>query len=545
MAKERGVASTANVGLLDLCASVIKHFLAKDSDIRISSSWDLIPLPESHISYAALDVYATWLVFKALTSSEPITGTGVDTLTPGGTAVSLFSADGARIIAHGQILPDCPSKFNGVNVTKTRVLIVVNTVIVPGHLVSNDLLPGKEDLPLSSFSPTPFQLLCKAKHLQIRDMTGQTEEAGQSHTSHTASLSQHAAQPAGPATYSNEPEERNKNLNSADIAEPWYTGAENDTPLSNEQKPELSFRDSLADIKASHMLQLATQSSSSDNILHSRVLGDIWHLMHQFSISQAHSLRRPFARALRNAFFKYDPEDHANLEVFLQSKKVTWDQMLCTYSSWILWRVRRFVPPPEELLPRITKVLYDFGPLMCSKSKQTLFNDKAWEVAKNVCENIRRGYYSDPPGIQLYYSSGKDKYGLLTYRCCRGTNAIEGGVHQNVIRWFGAFNAAPDLAMQLLRDYTLYHNLKAGHTYICLISKVSFNQQVGTPNRTGKPYVGSYDIWTQNQISSLINILSTQMETLPAEFGPGGWVNGDQYIRSNERFGILPIPASI
>jgi hypothetical protein len=35
------------------------------------------------------------------------------------------------------------------------------------------------------------------------------------------------------------------------------------------------------------------------------------------------------------------------------------------------------------------------------------------------------------------------------------------------------------------------------------------------------------------------------METLPAEFRPGGWVNGDRYMRSNERFGILPIPEGI
>ena len=163
MAKEQGVASTANIGLADLCATVIKHFLTKEADIRVSSSWDMNPLPQSHISYAALDVYATWLVFKALMSSGPTVGKSVDASTPGRTTVSLFSADGSRIVAYGQILPDRPSKSKGINVTKTRVLIVVNTIVVPGHLVSSDLLPGNEDLPLSVFSPTPFQLLCKAK----------------------------------------------------------------------------------------------------------------------------------------------------------------------------------------------------------------------------------------------------------------------------------------------------------------------------------------------------------------------------------------------
>jgi hypothetical protein len=139
--------------------------------------------------------------------------------------------------------------------------------------------------------------------------------------------------------------------------------------------------------------------------------------------------------------------------------------MMRNFPTWVLQRVRRFVPPPEDLLPRVLQVLYDFGPLLCAKSRQSLFNDKAWEISTNALENIRQGLYSDPPDTQLYYLTGKDKYGLHTYRCCRGTNTIEGGVHQNIIRWFGAFNAAPDFAVELLRDYTLYHNLKVMYFY--------------------------------------------------------------------------------
>jgi len=240
--------------------------------------------------------------------------------------------------------------------------------------------------------------------------------------------------------------------------QPWFTGANDDTVTADEQKPENSFRDPQGQVKALAILEQVTQSTK--DVIRSRVLGDIWHLMHQFPISQGHGLRRPFARALRNAFFQYDPEDKANMESFLESRGLTWDYMLKSHPEWILQRVKRFVPPPEELLPRVGKVLYDFGPLLCAKSNQPVFNNKAWEVSPNVLENIRRGYYSDPPKAKLYYVNGRDKYGLLTYRCCRGMNAIEGGVHQNIIRWFGAFNAAPDFAVQLLRDYTLYHNLK-------------------------------------------------------------------------------------
>jgi len=61
-------------------------------------------------------------------------------------------------------------------------------------------------------------------------------------------------------------------------------------------------------------------------------------------------------------------------------------------------------------------------------------------------------------------------------------------------------------------------------------------------NRTGKAYIGSYDIWTRNQITHLLDILSTRFTTLPADSNFSGWVNGNQYERSTEVFGILPLP---
>lgn len=142
IAKETGAAMQANIGLLDLCASILKHFLSKEVDIRVSLSWDQNPLPDAHIQYAALDAFATWQVFKALQGGN--IGNAVDASTIGGTPVALFSSDNSRIVAHGHIVPERPAKYQGVNITKTRLLVVVSEVLVPGHLVPGDLLPGKE-----------------------------------------------------------------------------------------------------------------------------------------------------------------------------------------------------------------------------------------------------------------------------------------------------------------------------------------------------------------------------------------------------------------
>jgi hypothetical protein len=136
--------------------------------------------------------------------------------------------------------------------------------------------------------------------------------------------------------------------------------------------------------------------------------------------------------------------------------------------------VKRFVPPPEELLPCVSRVIQVYGSLKDAKTGLPLSMTRAWEIAENVLENIRRGYYSDPPNIKLYFIQGLDKYGLMCYKCFHGTSSIEGGVHQNIIQWFGAFNASPEFALELLCDYCLYHNLK-----VCVIYLNSYGRPCG------------------------------------------------------------------
>src|SRR5258707_13221671 len=83
-----------------------------------------------------------------------------------------------------------------------------------------------------------------------------------------------------------------------------------------------------------------------------------------------------------------------------------WKVSSCGYalryhSTWLLRHVRRIVPKAEDLLSRITRGLYDFGPMLCAKSRLPVFNSAAWHVSKNVLENIHCGLYSDPLCIPL------------------------------------------------------------------------------------------------------------------------------------------------
>lgn len=98
------------------------------------------------------------------------------------------------------------------------------------------------------------------------------------------------------------------------------------------------------------------------------------------------------------------------------------------------------------------------------RSRQLRVDYIIWKQALSVLRTVQLGHASDPPGVQLYFASGiKDKYGLTLYRCIRGgTNSLEGGLHQNLIRKFGSFGAGPELANAMLTEYRLRHNLDVG-----------------------------------------------------------------------------------
>jgi hypothetical protein len=182
--------------------------------------------------------------------------------------------------------------------------------------------------------------------------------------------------------------------------------------------------------------------------------------MAMFRISTHHGLRRPFARALRDAIFIPDDEDKAAVTHVLLGKQISFNEMLMRSPIWVWRRVKCYVPPPEVLFPRVQGVLQLFGPLVDAKTSQPLFNDTAWDKATNILENVRLGYYSDPPDVSLYMDQGKDSDGLNLYKCLRGTNHVEGGVHQNIIKRFGSYtNASARFGVNLLRDYRLTHNL--------------------------------------------------------------------------------------
>ncbi|CDO73771.1 hypothetical protein BN946_scf185015.g99 [Trametes cinnabarina] len=592
MAVSRNAALRRNVSLTELVRNVLRRSVEKDPVIRVSTHWaDRELLPE-FIHYAALDVYAVWEVYSALGTMD--SAQLVTSESSGGTSVALYAPDGRRV-ALGILALDRVSTLEGVKVTKSRSVMTVGSVDVPGFIHPAALCPTRKATPLATFGQPPFQLVVPMNMLRTCPTVSVPSLPSANSTATSAQTLSNpdgdsASRPdslavipqtgpgliaTGPSVYghpkpptcpsyarieaqpsvsvSDAPEAATGSVGQDPVievgllemldSESTTLGADSsvqagdsaevssDEPQVMEQAVEGSSLDPEAEAALrALLLEYDSVDEASLRNAHSRVLGDIFHLHHQFPISQHHGLRRPFSRALSAAIFIPDSDDKAAVEAVLQQRGTTYNSKLLSSPEWVLRRVRRHVPPPKILLPRVTAVIKMYGALKDSTTGQPLFNQRAWEIAQNVLENIRLGYYSDPPDLALYFKIGEDKYGLTLYRCCRGTNDVEGGVHQNLIRRFTSFNISPRHAVNSLLDYVFTHNLEAHWTLL----------QVGTMNRTGRKYLGHFDIPLKNHTAHLLDLLTAaDVFTSGTRHLRGGWVNGDDYQRAAETFGIV------
>ncbi|SDA02734.1 BZ3500_MvSof-1268-A1-R1_Chr11-1g03126 [Microbotryum saponariae] len=81
-------------------------------------------------------------------------------------------------------------------------------------------------------------------------------------------------------------------------------------------------------------------------------------------------------------------------------------------------------------------------------------------------------------------------------------NSLEGGIHRNLRQRFPKSGVSPCHANACLADYVLVHNLTVSPTppsrfeeAATTLTHYPLCSQVGTFSRTGKPFVGHYDLW--------------------------------------------------
>ncbi|GAA6037481.1 hypothetical protein JCM8097_008209 [Rhodosporidiobolus ruineniae] len=272
--------------------------------------------------------------------------------------------------------------------------------------------------------------------------------------------------------------------------------------------------------------KLASLPSSS--LPYSRVLLDIWHGMDRIPTPKRHGVQAAFARALSAAMLVPYTADKALLDARLRRQGSSFDAKVLSDPKWVWARCRRRAPPPADVAKSIMEVCLVFGPLQDAKTGLPLFNKACWHAAARLIADAMLGYLSDPPDVDLYTvikpcggPDGTLRDGVNIYRCSRGINSTEGGVHRNLRHQFAGSNVSVEFAVARILDYMTSHNLL-----------------VGTLNRTGKRFDSHFDIWTLDRVQYLTDLVSPLIASAPLY---SSWTNGGMYAQTNETYGIMPI----
>lgn len=477
----RQLISTGTMSLSDISLCILGAPLDKGPQ---RSAWNMADLSPDLLNYAAIDAWASLAIYSVAANHLPV-GNRVLPTCPVGSFVDVMPPRNSQAVAYGEIV------VNGSTAT-----VRITKVYVPGYLANG--------IALQTYGEPPFELRVPAAHL----ITAASP-------SEASSIS--SANPTAPS-------------------DPVIA-----TPVSNpnaimeseiQSKMQEIFGDAIDRVDKAGFTSGYRQFAwynADPKIAFTRVVKDIFHLMDMIKPYKRHTLYKQFTRKFSESLFTIDETDKEKVIAAFAQKRLrdpsfthTWDSKMKYDRAWLWRRVRRKVSAPEVLLPLLKSLFLSYGPLKCAKSGRALFDKKSWDQAAAVLRTVQLGHVSDPPDVQLYIKTGKlDDLKLTLYRCIRGTNSLEGGVHQNLIRKFGSFGAGPELANAMLTEYRLRHNL-----------------DVGSKNRHSVIYKSHYDPWLVQHIDLLRQKMGFSADTRNIALS----VNALEYCGSGELFGICPLP---
>lgn len=507
LAKDRLLVPTARVSLSDLSAAILNQCLNKNVAERVSTAWEDEELTREQIQYAALDVYASLTIYRALTSlptPKPLAEKPAI-----GAPVLLFGNDRTRVLACGVVSPHAnDTSYMGINLTPSRSVIEVREVLVPGALIANGTSQKQS---LESYGTPPFHAVCLRNHLRYSQVETPPRPLTVPRPDPNQPQAEAHVQPTPIDATTTEDVDGGSGFGDL-LAETCQSETD---PIWQNIKDYIPDPESQAE---GERLLGGITLDGWVKVIRSRVLKVPFHVFNMFYISAAHGLLHDFAITLRDAMFIWDQTDKSRIVAWgqVQNPLQSWNHMLSKRPGWLRQRCKRIIPPAEQLLPLVKD----------AKSGLPLFNSAAWAVAKNILLLIQKGHLSDPPGIPLYFQLGIDaKTGLPLYCCMRGTNMTEGGVHTHLRSRLPTSGVSIRHVQFCLLDFILRHNLL-----------------VGTYNSTGWRYVGHYSIWITNALQETLclvrHLLVNPHETI-------GWVNGNLYQPTTEVAGVLPIPSQV
>ncbi|KAJ7739783.1 hypothetical protein DFH07DRAFT_778607 [Mycena maculata] len=534
-ARSKGLVPHASLSFQRLTEEVLGRTFPSVEDMRCSN-WCQEELSEDQKMYAIRNVWLSLHMFKAIVGRPPA-GARLTQIGRPGDQVTL--RNGEVTVAHGEFVEkmlkwpvyekDLSRGYINVSGSK-RVMVRITKVVAPSFICHH------HGLSLGELGPAPFTIVADlpslvSREIELDDPVGTSDLA-----------------PPTSDDRDNLEEDFFSDFEAADSASDSGSDSDSDSE-SVQREPSSTHSSQPAEDQSDEEFEkymdpdidafIATHQDgpvppTSDSHPHvqpaqataprpTRTFQDILHEMQRLTkhIPREHSLAKQFSRWLRDAIFIPDKLDKARVEAVLKKKGETWDRAVRSKPDWVWLRVRRYVPPPEVLEPILDTLFKTHANVRCSRKKIKLFNAECHKAAKLMIEDVQKGWVSDPPGVALYNRLQTDDKGLDIWHCIRGTNSLEGSVHNPVRSRFGSRGASVELTVSLLSDFCYRKNVENGSRH-----------------RDGVEFKGHYDPWIEDDID--IAYKSLPFDT--PHYARPGYMNVSLFKPTDETFIISELP---
>lgn len=236
-----------------------------------------------------------------------------------------------------------------------------------------------------------------------------------------------------------------------------------------------------------------------------RIKDDPFHWMDRLTstISKDSPHRSQISMDLSNALFTHDPWDTANVQRYLAKKGE--HESIEAYlkakgtsgADWVNVRVKRTIPRPELLEPRLDAFYMQYRDLKDAGGKPVLTETShaAW---KGMMAAVRDDLVSDVPGVELYSTIGVVDE-LPVYECARGTNKNE-TLHNKMNEEVNTENCSIQLADHLVANKAYNYNINKqvarghipdfGHSDLHMVDLV----QMLSLAANGEPHYPNYEV---------------------------------------------------
>ena len=224
--------------------------------------------------------------------------------------------------------------------------------------------------------------------------------------------------------------------------------------------------------------------------------GDVFHYEDRAYVPVKHEMKKEFFVALREAFLAWDPDVLRLLKAAMVAGGMSEEEVereMYFNAHVFKGYVPRTVLPPSKLYWRVRAVFELYGPMVDSKTGVPLFNDQSWKKAQGVLNEIKLGYISDPPGVEMYMQQtdkhGRqlfNKYGFPLITSSRGTSDVE-NFHKQMLSLFGSWPLGIEMADALMAE-----------------RRHRFNQRMSQRKRANFPCIGHYDAWLIDHLQQIV-----------------------------------------